>query len=71
MSACSANLYGDKDGNNDDLEVGDDVDDGVVDDDMIFQCLCLLLSYWLRQGGRSCAGARVAPAEKFGLGRKF
>ena len=24
-----------------------------------------------RQGGRSCAGARVAPAEKFGLGRKF
>ena len=23
------------------------------------------------QGGRSCAGARVAPAEKFGLGRKF
>ena len=25
----------------------------------------------LYQGGRSCAGARVAPAEKFGLGRKF
>ena len=24
-----------------------------------------------QQGGRSCAGARVAPAEKFGLGRKF
>ena len=24
-----------------------------------------------RQGGRSCAGARVAPAEKFGLGRKL
>ena len=23
------------------------------------------------QGGRSCAGARVAPAEKFGLRRKF
>ena len=23
------------------------------------------------QGGRICAGARVAPAEKFGLGRKF
>ena len=23
------------------------------------------------QGGRSCAGARGAPAEKFGLGRKF
>ena len=23
------------------------------------------------QGGRSCTGARVAPAEKFGLGRKF
>ena len=23
------------------------------------------------QSGRSCAGARVAPAEKFGLGRKF
>ena len=27
--------------------------------------------YSLPQGGRSCAGARVAPAEKFGLGRKF
>ena len=25
----------------------------------------------LFQGGRSCAGARGAPAEKFGLGRKF
>ena len=24
-----------------------------------------------RQGGRSCTGARVAPAEKFGLGQKF
>ena len=24
-----------------------------------------------RQGGRSCAGARGAPAEKFGLRRKF
>ena len=23
------------------------------------------------QGGRSCAGARGAPAEKFGLGQKF
>ena len=23
------------------------------------------------QGGNSCTGARVAPAEKFGLGRKF
>ena len=23
------------------------------------------------QGGRSCTGARVAPAEKFGLGQKF
>ena len=23
------------------------------------------------QGGRSCTGARVAPAEKFGLRRKF
>ena len=23
------------------------------------------------QGGRSCTGAQVAPAEKFGLGRKF
>ena len=23
------------------------------------------------QGGRSCAGARVAPAKKFGLGQKF
>ena len=23
------------------------------------------------QGGRSCAGARVAPAEKFGLGRTY
>ena len=27
--------------------------------------------YTVYQGGRSCAGARVAPAEKFGLGRKF
>ena len=44
MSACSANLYGDKDGNNDDFKV-----DGVVDDDVIFQCLCLLLAHWLRQ----------------------
>ena len=25
----------------------------------------------VEQGGRSCAGAREAPAEKFGLGRKF
>ena len=25
----------------------------------------------LDQGGRSCTGARVAPAEKFGLGRNF
>ena len=25
----------------------------------------------IRQGGRSCTGVRVAPAEKFGLGRKF
>ena len=25
----------------------------------------------LYQGGRSCTGAQVAPAEKFGLGRKF
>ena len=25
----------------------------------------------LNQGGRSCTGARVAPAEKFGLGQKF
>ena len=24
-----------------------------------------------KQGGRSCAGALGAPAEKFGLGRKF
>ena len=23
------------------------------------------------QGGRSCTGARLAPAKKFGLGRKF
>ena len=23
------------------------------------------------QGGRSCTGAQVAPAEKFGLGQKF
>ena len=23
------------------------------------------------QGGRSCTGARVAPGQKFGLGRKF
>ena len=28
-------------------------------------------SLTVSQGGRSCAGARVAPAEKFGLGRKF
>ena len=27
--------------------------------------------YVAEQGGRSCAGARVAAAEKFGLGRKF
>ena len=27
--------------------------------------------YALSQGGRSCAGAKGAPAEKFGLGRKF
>ena len=25
----------------------------------------------ISQGGRSCTGARVAPAERFGLGRKF
>ena len=25
----------------------------------------------LYQGGRGCTGARVAPAEKFGLGQKF
>ena len=24
----------------------------------------------IEQGGRSCAGARVAPAQKFGLGQK-
>ena len=30
-----------------------------------------ICSLSLNQGGRSCAGARVAPAEKFGLGRKF
>ena len=31
----------------------------------------LILFTVLYQGGRSCAGARVAPAEKFGLGQKF
>ena len=31
----------------------------------------LITQVLLSQGGRSCAGARVAPAEKFGLGRKF
>ena len=29
------------------------------------------LGFAQSQGGRSCTGARVAPAEKFGLGRKF
>ena len=29
------------------------------------------LNKGLLQGGRSCAGARGAPAEKFGLRRKF
>ena len=28
-------------------------------------------NYNVFQGGRSCTGARVEPAEKFGLGRKF
>ena len=33
---------------------------------------CTLCEYAsVNQGGRSCAGARGAPAEKFGLGRKF
>ena len=29
------------------------------------------ITHAFQQGGRSCAGARVAPAEKFGLGRTF
>ena len=32
---------------------------------------CVLRNVIMVQGGRSCAGARVAPAEKFGVGRKF
>ena len=39
-------------------EDSEDGDDGDGDDDQ-------------DQGGRSCTGARVAPAEKFGHGRKF
>ena len=31
----------------------------------------ILTVYFIEQGGRSCTGAQVAPAEKFGLGRKF
>ena len=37
----------------------------------LFLILCLSVTYSFRQGGRTCTGARVAPAEKFGLGRKF
>ena len=50
MPACFANLDGD-DHSNHDNEVGDgdDGDDGIDDDDMIFECVCLLLAYWLRQ----------------------
>ena len=35
-----------------------------------FSVLCDRSEFW-KQGGRSCAGARGAHAEKFGLGRKF
>ena len=42
-----------------------DDNDGGDDDDM------MLIMMMATQGGRSCAGARAAPAEKFGLGRKF
>ena len=43
---------------------------------LLFFSVCFALellfaNLYRRQGGRSCAGARVAPAEKFGLGRKF
>ena len=50
MPACFANLDGD-DHSNHDNEVGDgdDGDDGIDDDDMIFECVCQLLAYWLRQ----------------------
>ena len=45
MPACFANLDGD-DHSNHDNEVGDgdDGDDGIDDDDMIFECVCLLLA---------------------------
>ena len=31
----------------------------------------MLVMVGVEQGGRSCAGAQVAPAQKCGLGRKF
>jgi len=34
-------------------------------------CSSILQNLSEMQGGRNCAGARVAPAAKFGLGRKF
>ena len=36
-----------------------------------FTCSYLLISLLTRQGGRSCAGARWAPAKKFELGQKI
>ena len=33
--------------------------------------LCIFYNVFHTQGGRSCTGARVAPAEKFGLGQKI
>ena len=48
---------------------------------LILKMLVFFFPFWYRnwdalylcqpQGGRSCAGARGAPAKKFGLGRKF
>ena len=33
--------------------------------------ILILINITMIQGSRSCTGARVAPAKKFGLGRKF
>ena len=64
---------GDEDDGDEDQQGGDEDDEGEgeLDDGDV------LLNYMLNnekcseQGGRSCTGARVAPAEKFGLGQKF
>ena len=50
-------------GDDDHVDGGDD--DGGDDDDHVGG------NDGTNQGGRSCAGAQGAPAEKFGLGRKF